>query len=132
MARRVTLEFQKRDVRLKDIPLFYKNLADNKITVGVHKREGMEVGSTDLPKKANTLEKAYWNEFGTTHTVTKLFRKRARTDNKLVTFKEGTIINIPPRPFVRLYLYPEKIQKIILTLHKYDLPEFIEIPITIK
>lgn len=112
MVKRATLELRKRDVRLKDVPLFYKGLVENKMSIGVHKREGMVVGDGTLPNKANNLEKAYWNEFGTTHVVKKDFRKWARGLGKYIKIKAGTIITIPPRPFVRLYLYDNKIRKI--------------------
>lgn len=112
MTKRITLELKKRDVRLKDIPLFYKGLVENKMSIGVHKREGISVGDGILPNKANNLEKAYWNEFGTRHVVKRDFKKWARGLGKYINIKAGTIIIIPPRPFVRLYLYNNKIKKI--------------------
>ena len=112
MARRATLKLKKRDVRLKDIPLYYKGLIENKVTIGVHKREGREVGSGELPNKANALEKAFWNEFGTTHVVKRDFRKKSKTDGKFITLKAGTIIRIPARPFIRLYLYSDRVKRV--------------------
>lgn len=100
MAKLVTLETKKRDVRLKDIPLFYKGLTENKISVGVHKEQGQE-----------NLKHALWNEFGTVH-ITKhpyKFRRLVNGHFKTIRIAQGSDISIPPRPFVRLKIYPKSI-----------------------
>ena len=114
MARIVNLKLKKRDVQIKDIPLYYKGLVENKVSIGIHKRKGREVGSGELPSKANALEKAFWNEFGTTHVVKKDFKKKSKIDGKFVKFKAGTVISIPARPFIRLYLYPDRVKRIFM------------------
>ena len=49
------IELKKRDVQLKDIPKFYQELIENKVSVGVHKEQG-----------SFNVKKALWNEFGVT------------------------------------------------------------------
>lgn len=114
MANRVKIEFKKRDIALKNVPKFYQTLAENKMSIGVHKREGLSVGTTDKPNRANILERAYFNEFGTRQYVSKTFRKKSQTDGKMVVFQKGDLIVVPPRPFVRLYLYPNRLEKVMV------------------
>lgn len=88
------IELKKRDVELKNIPKFYEELIDNKVSVGVHKEQG-----------SFNVKKAVWNEFGVTSLVlAKPMRKRLKTGNYAV-LKAGSVITIPARPFIRLYLF---------------------------
>lgn len=103
MATYTKIEFKKRDVRLQDIPKFYQELIENKVSIGIHKAQG-----------SHNVEKAFWNEFGTTQVLTKDLRKR-KADGTYAIIKAGTRIVTPARPFVRLYLYPEKMNKIFKT-----------------
>ena len=100
MAKRATLEFRKRDVRLKDVPLFYKELMENKVSVGVHKEQGQE-----------NLQKALWNEFGSYYTLQRNVRKRL-ANGKYITLSDGSKILTPARPFLRLTLKSGNMQLI--------------------
>ena len=95
MTRNVVMKFKDRDVRLKDIPKFYKELSSNKLTVGVHHEQG-----------SHNVEKAVWNEFGKIIILQSPLRKRL-ADGTYAKLKMGTVLHTPARPFVRLYLYPE-------------------------
>lgn len=92
MARVVKLEFKKRDVRLKDVPKFYGALIDNKLSVGFHK----EVGVNILTKAMNT-------EFGGT----------------IYFAPHQHYVTAPPRPIVRMYLYPRMTDKIHKSYSEY-------------
>ncbi len=100
MARLVQMKFKERDVRLKDIPKFYEDLSTKKLTIGVHHEQGK-----------HNVEKAVWNEFGKTTILQAPLRKKL-ADGTYARLKEGTILNTPARPFVRLYLYPERFNKL--------------------
>ena len=99
MARLVQMNFKERDVRLKDIPKFYKELSNKKLTVGVHHEQGK-----------HNVEKAVWNEFGKTVILDSPLKKRLATGN-YVTLNAGTVLNTPARPFVRLYFYPDRFDR---------------------
>lgn len=90
------IEFKKRDVQLKDIPKFYQELVENKVSVGVHKEQG-----------SFNVKKALWNEFGVTPYVLATPKRKRLFNGSYVTLGEGTTIQIPARPFIRLYLFPE-------------------------
>lgn len=100
MANKVSLEFKRRDVRLKDVPLFYTELMQNKVSVGVHREQGQE-----------NLQKALWNEFGSYYTLQRNVRKRL-ANGHYVTLKAGSKILTPARPFLRLTLKPSNMQLI--------------------
>lgn len=100
MAKRATLEFKKRDVRLKDVPLFYKELMENKVSVGVHKEQGQE-----------NLHKALWNEFGSSY-VLQRNKRRKKANGEWVTIPKGSLIITPARPFLRLTLKTSSINLI--------------------
>ena len=96
-----TLTYGKKGIKIKNIGDYYQGLVDNKVTVGVHKGAGK-----------NVVQKAIWNEFGTTPlTIIKPLRRR-KPDGTYLIFKAGTVLHIPARPFVRLYLYADKKKKI--------------------
>lgn len=85
MARIVNLKLKERDVRLKDIPKYYESLCEKKISVGFHKDVGIRI----LTKAINT-------EFG-----------------GIIYFKPHKhYVLAPPRPIVRMYLYPRMKQEI--------------------
>ena len=69
------IEFKKRDVRLKDIPKFYQELIENKVSIGIHKAQG-----------SHNVEKAFWNEFGTTQVLImlRIFKRLLITLRKLL------------------------------------------------
>jgi len=92
------IKLTKRDVRLKDLVSFYQYLSTYKISVGVHKERGQ-----------TNLQKAFWNEFGSTIRLGKPLKKKLAS-GKFLRLPEGTIIHTPARPFVRLTLYPESIK----------------------
>ena len=95
------LTYSNKGIKVKNVANYYKGLADNKVTVGVHKSAGKRV-----------VQKAIWNEFGTTPlTIIKPLRRR-KPDGTYLIFKPGTVLHIPARPFVRLYLYADKRKKI--------------------
>lgn len=91
MARAIKLEFKQRDIRLKDVPKYYQTLTENKVSVGFHKDVGIRI----LTKAVNT-------EFG-----------------GLIYFSPHKhYVTAPPRPIVRMYLYPEMKEKITQEFQK--------------
>lgn len=101
MARiKCSIKLRPRDLRLKDVVRFYGAIASNKVTVGVHGTQGV-----------SNVKKAVANEFGGIFTITKT-RKVRMANGRYATLKAGTQFRIPPRPFVRLYLYPNKVKRI--------------------
>lgn len=104
MVKRATLELRKRDVRLKDVPLFYKGLIENKMSVGVHKEQGEE-----------NLKHALWNEFGTNHITGHKYKFRkllADGHFKNIIIPAGKDISVPMRPFVRIYFHPTFLNRV--------------------
>lgn len=96
---KVNIKLQKRDVEIKDIPIFYKTLTENKISVGVHKEQGR-----------HNVEKALWNEFGVAPFRLATPMKKKLANGKFVKLLPETVLQIPARPFVRLYLHPSSLE----------------------
>lgn len=88
----------KKDIRTQDLVSFYQTLSENKMSIGVHKDRGQ-----------NNLQKAFWNEFGTTIKLDRPLKKKLAS-GKFIRLAEGTVIHTPARPFVRLTLYPESVK----------------------
>lgn len=102
MAHLVSIKFKKRDVRLKDVPKFYQELEENTLSVGLHKEQGK-----------HNVEKGFWNEFGVAPFILSKPMKKRLADGSYTTLTEGTVLHIPARPFTRLYLYPERLQRVL-------------------
>ena len=79
-------------LKLENLISYYKSLSDNVVTVGVHKDKGREL-----------VKRAAHTEFGTT-----LFEEGWGTPF-------GHVYVVPPRPAIRMYLYPEMIDTIKTT-----------------
>lgn len=71
-------------IKAKDLERYLQSLAKNVVTVGVHKDKGSEL-----------VKRAAHTEFGTTH-----FTEGWNTP-------VGAVKKVPPRPVIRMYLYPE-------------------------
>lgn len=95
------LKTKKRDINLTNLAKFYKGLMENKLSVGLHKEQG-----------SHNVEKGFWNEFGATPFVLAKPMRKKLADGTYTRLEKGTILHIPPRPFIRLYLYPEKQQRV--------------------
>lgn len=95
---------------------YFEELNHLQAKVGVHADAGQE-----------NVNKAKWNEFGTTHRLkyrsvgimgqglkplTKTRQQYVIGDNKNV-LGQGADISIPARPFIRLFLYPDLVDKLV-------------------
>ena len=96
MSYNFTTKLEKRDngIKLENAISFFEELQKNKITVGVHKDKGAKV-----------VKKAAHTEFGTT-----VFEGWNTPFGKLYV--------VPPRPVIRMYLYPEMKEEISETYKK--------------
>lgn len=102
MAKRYArIKTKKRDLKINNLAKFYLALSENKASIGVHKEQG-----------SHNLDKAIWNEFGATPFVLATPMKKKLADGTFTTLGAGTVLQIPARPFVRLYLYPERQRKV--------------------
>ena len=102
---------------------YFEELNKMQAKVGVHSDAGEE-----------NVKKAIWNEFGTKHTLKynsvaimgeglKPINSQNRGSGLFVG--KGSDISIPPRPFVRLFLYPDLVDKLVK-----DTVDYIDVVLT--
>ena len=105
------IEYKKSDVSTKNLKKFFKKLSSHYVSVGVHRAEGQEVVNVSDGKPFTMIENACIQEFGNTQKVEKTRRFKSPFTGKWFYIKAGTIINIPPRVFVRIFTKSKKLQK---------------------
>lgn len=81
-----TIEYGKGGIKLSNLATFYQGLVQNKVSVGLQRGTKQEV-----------LLRAVKNEYGYQKGRIKIGKKTHSFDT-----------NVPPRPFVRLYIYQDK------------------------
>jgi len=90
---------------------YFEGLNHLQAKVGVHSEAGEE-----------NVKKALWNEFGTNHQLgfdavaiqgEGLKPVNSMNRNSGIFVKRGADISIPARPFIRLYLYPDSVEKLL-------------------
>ena len=102
---------------------YFEELNKMQAKVGVHSDAGKE-----------NVKKAVWNEFGTRHTLKynsvaimgeglKPINSQNRGSGLFVG--KGSDISIPARPFVRLFLYPDLVDKLVK-----DTVDYIDVVLT--
>lgn len=105
------IEYKKGDLNSKALEKFYKNLEKHNVTVGIHKEEGAkQYGNGETIGKIARIQ-----EFGWTQTVEKLRRFKSPHTDEWFTFKKGWKIEIPARPFVRIFNDKKEKQEITKT-----------------
>ena len=119
-----TTEENKKTMDFYDSVLdYFEELNKMQAKVGVHSDAGEE-----------NVKKAIWNEFGTKHTLKynsvaimgeglKPINSQNRESGLFVG--KGSDISIPPRPFVRLFLYPDLVDKLVK-----DTVDYIDVVLT--
>lgn len=105
------IEYKKGDLNSKALEKFYKNLEKHNVTVGIHKEEGTK----QYANGQTVIKNACIQEFGNTQIVEKLRRFKSPYTDKWFTFKEGWKIEIPARPFVRIFNDKKEKQEITKT-----------------
>lgn len=107
---KTSLERKGNGIKSDDAIAFFRNLENNKISVGVHSDAGQD-----------NVKKMLWNEFGTNHilkydsvAIQGEGLKPLNNDNfsKGEHVLAGADISIPARPVVRMYLYPRMLDRI--------------------
>lgn len=91
---RKTVEFY------NDMLEYFEELNNLQAKVGVHSDAGED-----------NVKKALWNEFGTKHITGKDYNFVSH--GQQVFIPKGSDISIPARPFIRLYLYPVLVDKLM-------------------
>lgn len=87
----VKIERKKNGIKIENLERYLKSLAQSKLSIGVHKEAG-----------ADLVKRAKHTEFGT------------QPPNAIVWYEEGYGSSgiVPPRPIIRMYLYPEMLNGI--------------------
>lgn len=93
------IEYKKGDISSKALEKFYKNLDKHYVTVGIHKEEG----SKQYANGRTVLKNACTQEFGYTQKIKETRRFHSPFTGQWFTFKKGWEIEIPARPFVRIF-----------------------------
>lgn len=110
MAVNCYIKYEKGEVSSKNLAKFLKNLEKHNTTVGIHKEDGAKVVGKD---GFTLIKNACIQEFGNTQTVQETRRFKSPSTGKWFYLKKGTEIEIPKRPFVRIF--NRKSEKDILT-----------------
>lgn len=96
-----TIDDNKKTVEFyEDMLDYFEELNSLQAKVGVHAEAG-----------EMNVKKALWNEFGTKHVTGKDYNFESH--GQQVHIPKGSDISVPARPFIRLYLYPELVDKLM-------------------
>lgn len=116
-----TIEYKKRDINTRDLRKLMLSLNKHYVSVGIHKKEGSKVISISNGRPFTMLQNACIQEFEHSYTVQKTRAFQSPYTGKWFYLKKGTEINIPARPFVRIFTLNKTEQKLITNAFKQAL-----------
>lgn len=115
------IEFKRKDVQANALKKMYDKLAQHYVSVGIHKAEGSEVVCVSNGKPFTMIQNACIQEFGNTQTVKQTRRFKSPFTGKWFYLKKGTVINIPPRIFVRIFSHDKAKQRELTQVFKQSI-----------
>lgn len=110
-----SITYKKQDISTKALEKFYKSLDRHFATVGIHRAEG----AVQIANKGYTMIKnACVQEFGTSYTLDTSVSFKSPFTGKWFHLKQGSVITIPPRVFIRIFTEKRLQQELTSNLKK--------------